>query len=528
MSKDHLKLGTRRSLLAKAQSLWVKSELEQIHPNLVVELVEIETRGDQIQNIPLSQMEGKDFFVAELDQALLDRRVDFNVHSMKDLSLERPKAFASTFIPKRANPRDVVLFSPFAHKNLSSGKTLKIGSSSPRRIENVSKFLEQALPSIKNSSVKKVQMIEIRGNVNTRLQRVNEPETSERYLDGVVLAFAGLIRLWADRNGRLALTDLLKNVKWMVLPLEQNPTAAAQGALAIECLEQNERAKGILKSIHDEKTKHLVQKERNLLEKWGGGCHQRFGATAINVPFIGEVLFVRGIKPDGSSISETTYQIPRAENKTLAWHGRLQKFDQKPKPTNEIIDSFFYTLGKSGQGKQPSIFVAHKNALCDELFLELDNRGYKPRIWVSGVKSWFALASKGIWVEGCAEGVGFDWLSNEIYSEVLCSEPPDKWIALTHEHAAHKWMHSVITYESIAQTDPNVLEKLSQATHVYWSSSQQFDALQSKAISVKEHACGPGKTARHIAKQLKERNQEDKLRVFLTPEDWKKWIGYED
>lgn len=141
-----LKLGTRCSLLAMAQSQWVASEVEKYNPDIKVELVGIETRGDQILDIPLSQVEGKEFFVAELDDALIRGRVDFTVHSMKDLSLERPASIVCAAIPQRENPRDVILFSPSVMEKLYRGEVLRIGTSSPRRVENIPPFLNQVLP----------------------------------------------------------------------------------------------------------------------------------------------------------------------------------------------------------------------------------------------------------------------------------------------------------------------------------------------------------------------------------------------
>src|SRR5689334_20019725 len=108
----NLKLGTRRSLLAWAQSSWVARELERLNPGLRVELVGIDTRGDKIQDVPLQSVQGKEFFVAELDDALRSGRVDLTVHSLKDLSLDRPPEFTCAAIPRRRNPRDAALFGP--------------------------------------------------------------------------------------------------------------------------------------------------------------------------------------------------------------------------------------------------------------------------------------------------------------------------------------------------------------------------------------------------------------------------------
>src|ERR1700722_16267438 len=107
-----LKLGTRRSLLAWAQSGWVAREIERLSPGARGGLVGLHTRGDKIQDVPLQSVQGKEFFVAELDEALRSGAVDLTVHSMKDLSLERPSKFICAAIPPRENPRDVVLFSP--------------------------------------------------------------------------------------------------------------------------------------------------------------------------------------------------------------------------------------------------------------------------------------------------------------------------------------------------------------------------------------------------------------------------------
>jgi hydroxymethylbilane synthase len=229
-----LKLGTRRSLLARAQSAWVARELERLNPGLTVELVGIETQGDRIQDLPLRQVEGKEFFVAELDQAILSGQVDLNVHSMKDLSLERPSGIALAAIPRRENPRDIVLFSEAVLENLNTNQPLRIGTSSPRRLENLPEFLKNALPQLTGIQPL-LRWEEIRGNVNTRLSRLHEPPSSPKHLDGVVLALAGLIRLWADVNGREELKKLFKGLRWMVLPLTEFPTAPAQGVLAVEC-----------------------------------------------------------------------------------------------------------------------------------------------------------------------------------------------------------------------------------------------------------------------------------------------------
>src|SRR5262249_39611686 len=137
------------------------------------------------------------------DIALRERRVDFTVHSLKDLALDRPPDFALAAVPKRANPRDLALFAPDVPQRLAAGASLRVGTSSPRRAELLPPFLARALP---HAAQGKLMLENLRGNVDSRLRRLHEPRGSERQLDGVVLAMAGLARLYADtateRQGR--------------------------------------------------------------------------------------------------------------------------------------------------------------------------------------------------------------------------------------------------------------------------------------------------------------------------------------
>src|ERR1700722_2978367 len=223
-----LKLGTRRSALARAQSAAVARQLEQLHPGLTIELVGIETRGDRILDTPLSSVEGKEFFTDELDAALLAGQVDFTVHSYKDLSLERS-----------------------ARLLLAAGHELVLGSSSPRRASFVPDFLQRVLPrrTADRRTLGRVRLVDLRGNVDSRLRRLREPRGAPRQLDGIVLAFAGLARLWADAAGLALMRELFSGLPRMVLPLSVCPAAPAQGALAVECRPGDVETVALLRAI---------------------------------------------------------------------------------------------------------------------------------------------------------------------------------------------------------------------------------------------------------------------------------------
>jgi hydroxymethylbilane synthase len=525
-----LKLGTRKSLLAWSQSQWVARELERLTPGVRVELVGIETRGDRISiagDVPLSQIQGKEFFVAEIDEALASRAVDLTVHSMKDLSLERPEAFVRAAIPRRENPRDVVLFGPGAREKLARGQALRVGTSSPRRLENIPPFLARALPTVDGHSPR-VELVEIRGNVNTRLGRVYLEPGDPKALDAVVLAFAGLIRL--ERGAPEEARHLLRDVRWMVLPLRESPAAPAQGALAVECRADDAEAREIIGRLHDPLTERQVGRERQLLAEWGGGCHQRFGATCVSADASGELLYVRGVRPDGVFVDELRYDAP-------AWRGKrpVRAWDGAARDRGEISD-----LGTAPVTERPAWFVAHSRALPEA-------EGWRQaasaaRVWTSGASSWFRLAERGIWVEGCAEGLGFEAVAPTLSEAVLALPSRAEWAVLTHRDATEGWPGfgtRAATYAlapaaatepapghptgatpaaSAGAATPAADSELANATHAFWSSGSQFAALAALAPRDCVHACGPGKTFSAL------RASGAEPLVFPSVEEWRQWI----
>lgn len=529
------RLGTRRSLLALAQSGWVARRIEALNPGVKVELVGMETQGDRIQDIPLQKVEGKDFFVAELDQALLTGKVDLTVHSMKDLSLERPAALIRAAVPVRENPRDVVLLGPSAEKRIREGKPLRIGTSSPRRLENLPPFLSRALPrSSASQAAPALELVEIRGNVNTRLARVHESEDSERYLDGVVLAFAGLIRLWADEAGKSELERLLSGVRWMILPLRQCPAAPAQGALAVECRADDSEVREALAKLHHEPSARRAARERELLAQWGGGCHQKFGATCVSLSETAagseapsgtkEILYIRGVKPGGEFVEEARWdappreKTPRGNEPVEAWDGTAWRFRSSSESTLASPSGVF-----AGASEASACFVAHYRALTESGAMQEQWREWlrNRRVWVSGPSSWFQLAERGVWVEGCAEGLGFEFARPMLAERVLQLPEFRQWIVLTHEGGREGWeeARAVATYRQGTTYPEAAKEALRRATHIYWSSGSQWKELGMEASLTARHACGPGKTA----DQLREHGISPL--VFPGVEEWRKWVA---
>jgi hydroxymethylbilane synthase len=515
-----LKLGTRRSLLAWAQSGQVAAAIEKANPGLKVERVGIDTRGDKILDIPLQKVEGKEFFVAEIDDALRSGAVDLTVHSLKDLSLERPTEFVLAAMPERANSRDVAIFGPRVLEKLRRGETLQIGTSSPRRLENLPSFLAKALPRFGSGNSTKLQFVEIRGNVNTRLGRLHEADTSDRHLDGVILAFAGLIRLWADVAARAEMTKLFQGARWMVLPLRENPSAPGQGALAVECRADDDFVREALAKLDHPATRSAVATERGLLAAWGGGCHQRFGASSVEASGLGALLYVRGVRPDGVAVDELQWKAPPAPSGALrAWDGSLSRAGA----------GAGVAVGAGAEASAPAlslasgtpVFVAHWRALAPAWEAPLAGA----RVWCSGTASWYRLAERGVWVEGCAEGLGFDEALPQLAEPVLGLPGLERWTVLTHHEALAEWQGRVAqvvgTYSApgeAAEYAPQAVAELESAEAAWWSSGSQFTALAAKARSVREHACGPGRTARVL------RAAGVEPRIFPSVEEWRQWL----
>jgi hydroxymethylbilane synthase len=357
---------------------------------------------------------------------------------------------------------------------------------------------------------------------------------SERYLDAVVLAFAGLIRLWNDTQGRAELSKLLQGVRWMVLPLRECPAAPAQGALAVECRRDDQRVRSLLAKLHDEPSAKSAAMERQLLADWGGGCHQRFGATAVHSDKLGSMMWVRGVKPDNAFVEEfrwNIYAAPAAtesaknaevsktlssnvtstetKNNAAIWDGSQWRAEAE-KSDSEIA----WNADLSNQ----CVFVSHARAVRGEHVHSLRTA----RVWTSGTSSWFKLAAQGVWVEGCAELMGYEALKPVLSEAVLQLAPLTNWTVLTHEAAVSDWNQGKVipTYKVSVHYSQEAKGALSRAKYVFWSSGSQFDELHSLMPAGAQQACGLGKTADRLLTQAKTAG----VQVFPSVEEWRKWV----
>lgn len=246
-------IGTRGSALALWQANEVKRRLEEAHPGLETSLRIFKTKGDHILDRPLSEVGGKGLFTKELEDAMLAGEIQLAVHSLKDMPTGLPEGLTLGAIPARGDVRDVLIY----REGLDPTELKVIGTSSLRR------------ESMAHRRWPEAKVVSIRGNVQTRMGRVHEE--GERRVDAVLLAMAGIIRLKLNQE---------EGYDYLALNPEHWTPAVSQGALAIECREDDAEVLALLKSIHHEPTAQCVRAERAFLAAVEGDCRVPVGAYA--------------------------------------------------------------------------------------------------------------------------------------------------------------------------------------------------------------------------------------------------------
>jgi hydroxymethylbilane synthase len=268
MSAGTLRIGTRRSSLARVQAAWVRDALTARFPDRPVELVPMETKGDKLLDAPLAKLGGKGLFVKELEEGLLDGRIDLAVHSLKDVPVDLPAGLHLGAVCEREDPRDA-LVAPAHRAFVKLPRGARVGTSSLRR--------QSQLLAVRPD----LCIVPLRGNVQTRLEKLEREG-----LDAVVLAFAGLRRLGLDKRA----TEILD-------PCVSLP-AIGQGSLAIECRAEDAGTNAYVCALDHPESALAARTERAFLATLGGGCQVPLGAYAV---IEGDGVWLRAFvaTPDG-------------------------------------------------------------------------------------------------------------------------------------------------------------------------------------------------------------------------------------
>ncbi|MCB1704827.1 MAG: hydroxymethylbilane synthase [Halioglobus sp.] len=276
-----LTIATRESPLALWQAEFVRAALSEQHPDLEVHLLGMTSRGDQLLDSPLSKLGGKGLFVKELEEALLDGSADIAVHSMKDVPMEFPPGLGLGVICDREDPSDAFVSNRYASlEALPAGSV--VGTSSLRRECQ----LRERRPDLEVNF--------LRGNVNTRLRKLDEGE-----YDAIILASAGLLRLGFDARIRQR------------MPVSQSLPAGGQGAVGIELRSGDAAVLSLLQPLHHAPTAARVTAERAMNRRLEGGCQVPIACYA-ELSEDGTTLLLRGLvgKPDGSLVLRAQAEAP--------------------------------------------------------------------------------------------------------------------------------------------------------------------------------------------------------------------------
>ena len=281
-----IRIATRKSPLAMWQAEEVARQLKLHHPELAVEFVKMTTKGDKILDAPLAKVGGKGLFVKELEQGMLDGQADIAVHSMKDVPMAFPKGLHLPIIMEREDPRDAFVSSHYASLDELPANA-RIGTSSLRRQLQ----LKEAMPD--------AQMLDLRGNVNSRLQKLDNGD-----YDAIILAAAGLIRLgFKDR------------IRSFIEP-EQSLPAIGQGAVGIECRENDATILKLLAPLNHPHTHTRLSAERAMNNRLNGGCQVPIAGYSV---LEGNEIYLRGLvgRPDGSEVVRDEIRGPAAQAEQL-------------------------------------------------------------------------------------------------------------------------------------------------------------------------------------------------------------------
>jgi hydroxymethylbilane synthase len=374
---------------------------------------------------------------------------------------------------------------------------MSILTSSPRRAHNLDSFLRAALPA----KISELRFENVRGNVPTRVRKLLQGE-----MDGLIVAKAALDRLLAAPQSEFTavqkeLREALSHCRWMVLPLRENPSAPAQGALAVEISRRRQDMRELLSPLNCGDTFRAVITEREILRSYGGGCHQKIGASVLHRPY-GEMTFLRGVTDDGRVLEQTAFKSKSAVMKAAqseVWplnSSDVDWFAREPIPVNPP------------DGSQ-AFWVAKADAVPQEWKIEKDRL-----VWASGVQTWKKLARRGVWVNGCAESLG----EQESPRIEPLTGGPVSWLKLTHESGyTGGEMPVLATYRLRPKADEL---DLSGKKYFFWKSGSSFEYAFSKNPGLKEmaHFCGPGNTQKILARHGIEPH------VFLDHSQWLKQI----
>jgi hydroxymethylbilane synthase len=354
--------------------------------------------------------------------------------------------------------------------------------------------LSEALPA----KIHNINFVPVRGNISTRVQKL-----WTQGADGLIVAKAALDRLLEASAPEFAetkaeLRHALAQLRWMVLPLRANPTAPAQGALAIEIKRDRADLQALLAPINCADAMAVVNHERAILQAYGGGCHQAIGVSVLRRAY-GELKLLRGLDTSGNELNECSLSPVRPRPPKLP----LQELWPVTRAEADLFKREPLDVAQPETNR--ALWVAKADALPDHWQLP-----HTQLVWASGLQTWRRLAARGIWVNGSAEGLGEQEAPN---IEQLAAQTLE-WLKLTHaDSLAESDMPTLATYRLTPRTEA---PDLRGRRCFFWSSGSSFMHALALYPELREqtHCCGPGNTQQVLQQAGVEPH------IFLDHQQW--------
>lgn len=389
----------------------------------------------------------------------------------------------ASFLLERGLLNDIAIFNPSVLNKINAGEKIIIGSFIPGQTLMAVRFLEKALPNFNKQSIDfDFQFID--GNV---LERLNQLDTGK--IDAVILSASDLNLLLRFELSKHVIQQLLIGKKIMWLPLFDCPPKMGQGVIMASTKDDNYSSDcgniGIGRKIKNKDLWQILIKEIDFAQSKEVNDAMAFGAFHIKTSKT-DFNYVAGIDKNGKEF--------------LAWGYNIEL-----NPTNKKIfssaaymkDFFTYQYFEKLETKDDceAVFIASRKAIhSPEIKKAIEGK----RVWAAGTKSWFQLAKQGIWVEGCSDGLGLEWLQ-PIFGSGLVGLPKEKITIITNKASAEEWKaegwNAAASYELIPSFSEAAANEVASAEILFWTSFQQYEIYKKYCKPTAQHACPAGKTA---------------------------------
>ena len=500
--KKNINIISRASSLAKIQAQMVGSAILQKYPKMSLNYISTRTSGDINQNLDISNSPTIGVFTSDISDKVANDEDSIAVHSWKDFPIEDNKKTNIYSTLKRADMRDM-LFLKTELKNLKYIDELTIMTSSPRRRYALETNLADLIPV----SFGKINFIDTRGNIDTRLKKFIKGKTH-----GIIVAKAAIDRILEyEKSNDIKTSPIqicINASQWMVLPLSLFPSAPAQGAIGIEVANKNNSLIDLVNSINEKKTFDNVVNERKIMSRYGGGCSQKIGVSIweknnVKIKSINgltendEVLedfttiSSKLIEPDSSKTTIRSNAFPVAKNEKNIFS---RKFFDKNTQISRLQNSIIYITRKTVLKNKPAF--SHSCVLI-----------------TSGIKTWRESVNKGYWINGTTDSMG----QSELDYLGLIAKGKDV-IKLSFKENSSDKTDTIDLYELL---DPIFPKDFEEREEYFWMSSFAFSVALKHypAIIKKRHASGMGNTYNKIKKLL---GQNYDITPYLSYEHWLK------